>query len=156
MRKSIITILAVVGLTIGAAQAQQYGLLTTLESHQATNGWATGTASNLAAVVTLTKWDEFVLEVINTCSNAVGAGTMSIQWDVSADGVNYPGTSGTVDGKNRGWFSIPITNANQTIWTTNITVNSIGYWRANWVTNIAGQFSTNLTIKAYAKPKRQG
>lgn len=148
-------VLACAGLSVNA---QQYGLLTTLESHQATNGWPTATASNLNAVVTLTRHDEFILEVVGVASNAMAGGSLAIQWEKSADGVNYPGAAGlpTMDGHQKGWFAIPFTNSATIVWSTNINVASHGYWRARYVTNASGEFLTNLTIKAYAKPRTDG
>lgn len=158
--KTMIKLLSMLALVCGLglnAKAQQYGLLTTLKSVHATNALANATPTNLNAVVTLTRHDEFVLEFVIGTTNPQ-ASSLSVQWDTSADGVNYPGAGGlpVFNGHNKGWFSIPLTNATPLVFTTNIVVNSMGYWRLSWLTNVSAVFLTNIQIKAYAKPRTSG
>lgn len=149
--------LALGALLLGSspATAQQYGPKTTFWGvNDFTN--ATGTASNLAAATTMTKNDQFTLWVVAGFTNPC-AGNLNIQWDCSADGVNYLTTNNPTVSGSSGWFSIPLTNSGtKVVWATNITVGTLGFWRINWFTNAAGQSMTNVTIQAYVKPVRSG
>jgi hypothetical protein len=131
------------------ASAQQYGVGNTLASIGGTN--ATATASNVAGVATLTKYDQFSIEAVIALTNAA-AGTLDVAWDTSNDNSSWATT-----GAGLGWFSIPLTNGGAVIkWNTNITINSVGYWRARWITNASGQSATSIVIRAYIKPRRNG
>lgn len=137
------------------ATAQQYAPSTILSI---ANTNVVGATTNVGALttgpVTLTKWQDFALSVDVGVTNA-SAGTLDIQWDTSLDGVTYT-TAKAMPGAS-GWFSVPLTNSTTRIyWTTNITLNAVGYFRVSWVTNQAGQHITNLVIKAYKKPARFG
>jgi len=137
------------------AQAQQYTAVTLWSFNAWTNN-ATA-ASNINAAVTLTKHDEFVLEVVAKATNAMG-GDINIRWATSADGVNYTPHPALL--LNSGWFGAPMTNAAvagiTASFITNINVASRGYWKILWATNQTGQHITNLTIKAYLKPRTDG
>jgi len=141
------------------ASAQDQYSATTLYSFAGTDTNVVAGTTNLGAsanggVVSLTKWDNFVLEFRATGTNAALTTTLgyTVAWQTSADGTNW----GTVDNINRGWFSIPTTNVNPIAWTTNITVNTIGFWRINWLTNSSGQCITNMAVRAWRKPLRSG
>lgn len=153
--KTILTLFAAfaVAMSVNAQSLEQYGA-TTLYSFAGTDTNIVGQATNIAATVTLTKWDQFFLEFRATGTNSAGTATTgwALAWQHSADGTNW----GTVDGISRGWFAFPSTNQITTIATTNIVVNSAGYWRLNWVTNNTGHHVTNMSIRAWTKPIRQG
>lgn len=111
------------------------------------------TATNLAQVIDVTQFPDFALIVKGGLTNP-SAGTLDIKWDVSADNT-YPVQAGVVAPLQSGWFSVPLTNNGTNFnWTTNITVNAVGYWRLTWLTNAAVQHMTNITIRGYVKPKR--
>ena len=137
-------ILACSGLPVAA---QEFGVLSTLWTFQATNNPAI--ASNIAASVTVTRLSSFSLDVTIDLTNA-STGSFNIQWDAGNDGVNW-GNS-TAGAGHYGWFAVQCTNAGTSIrWCTNITMGSVGYWRANWITNLSVQHATNISIKAYGK-----
>ncbi len=149
----VLAVITLLALCSTPARAQQYSP-TTLWSFAGTWTNVVGATTNLAAGVTLTKYDQFNLEFYFTGTNAAMTTTLgySVAWQTSDDGVNW----GTVDNHSRGWFSIPTTNAITCVWNTNITAGSYGYWRINYLTNSAGQCITNLGVRAYVKPKRNG
>ena len=148
-------LLAIGSLAIGyapQAQAADYAVQKTIWSFAGTATNNVNQATNVAAAVDASQFSDFLLEVRFTGTNSAMTTTLgyTIAWQTSADNSNW----GTVDNVNRGWFSVPTTNVITTVWTTNITLNSMGYWRANYLTNSAGQCITNLAIKAWVKPKR--
>lgn len=113
----------------------------------------TATATNLAQAIDVTQVSDFALQIKTGITNP-SAGSLAIQWETSLDGTflttNNPAAPGS-----SGWFSVPLTNSGtRTVWTTNITVGAVGYWRLSWLTNSAGQSITNVSITGYAKPKR--
>lgn len=151
MNKLIIGLALTLAMAFGSV-AQQYEYTTLLSATGAGEGVIPGgAATNLAASVTLTKETEFVLALHWDGTNATQTSTLGVTcaWQTSADGVNW-GT--VVDGKNAGWFTIPTTNSVSHNWSTNITVNTVGYWRLNWMTNGAVSMWTNGWIRAYKKP----
>ena len=114
----------------------------------------TTTATNVAAVVDCTQVSDFLLHVTTGLTNP-SAGSLSLQWETSGDGSSWIITNNPALAGSSGWFGIPLTNSGtKTVFTTNITVNSAGYWRATWITNIAGQHMTQVVVRAYIKPKR--
>lgn len=127
------------------------------------SAFPTGTASNIAAQVTTeivncTQHDAFTLQLFTTpnATGAQGANNISIRYSISADGENWP--AGIIDKAGvQGWFDIPLTNnTGQITWQTNITMNTIGYWRLDYMTNNHSGSLTNGFIKAWFKPKRSG
>jgi len=148
---AVITIAALAMFT-GAASALEYGVAKTLWSTASITN-VPATATNLAAVVDVTKVTEFTLQANVGITNAA-TGTLDLRWSTSEDGVNY--TSGLGVSGSSGWFSIPLTNAGTAVvWTTNVTVNSHGYWRLDWLTNQAsGAHITNVSLKAFIKSKK--
>lgn len=127
------------------------------------SAFPTGTASNIAAQVTTeivncTKHDQFTFALFTT-PNATGAQgnvALGVRWSVSADGVNWPATAIDVAGQT-GHFTIPLTNnTGQITWQTNITMNTLGYWRLDYLTNNHSGSLTNGHIKAWFKPQRNG
>ncbi len=84
------------------------------------------------------------------------AGSFAVAYDVAAQTSTFPGIgAGQAMLPASGWFSIPLTNnTTRVVWGTNITMNSAGYWRLNWLTNTAVQHMTNVSIRAYVKPFR--
>jgi hypothetical protein len=163
------TLVAGLALMVSAPEtkaAVQYGdssITKTLLNIQGTN--APGATTNVAAIggtnhVTLTTWDSFALEVRTGLTNA-SAGTIDLAWQTSLDGVNWGnsglGAGGGAGGGSSGWFSVPLTNGGTAcVWSTNVTVGSMGYWRISWATNNSTQNATNWVIKAWPKPRRQG
>ena len=109
--------------------------------------------TNLNTQIQVTQFSDFGLEATLGFTNA-SAGTYDIAWSSSHDGINWADTGiGSIGC--RGWFSIPLTNGGPVItWSTNITVNTCGYWRIEWGTNASVQHLTNAVIKGYVKPKR--
>jgi hypothetical protein len=151
--KTLLTFIATCLLAIGAVAQEQYSA-TTLYSFAGTDTNVVGQTTNIAAAMTLTKFDSFFLEFRATGTNSAGTATggFALAWQHSADGSNW----GTVDTMSRHWFGIPTTNLITTVFTTNITVNSAGYWRLNWLTNNRAHCITNMSIKGWVKPRRQG
>lgn len=157
--KTLATAATLALLSLGALPSQaadQYEISKTLLSIATTNN--PDATTNVAAInggtnfVTLTKFGDFALVVDVGVTNAV-TGTIDLSWQTSPDGVNWA----TAGSSAVGWFSAPLTNGGtHPVWLTNITVNSVGYWRVNWATNKSGQHLTNWTIRTYTKPKRNG
>lgn len=144
-----------VGFTPPAAQAQdQYGLRQTLIDMPLC-AWGNATASNQNLVVSATKWQEFVVEVTAGSASTL-SGTMDIRWSTSSDGTNW--TTPLASSGSSGWFALPISGAagGRINNRTNILLNSIGFWRADYVTNTSGQTLTNFNVKVYTKPRRYG
>ena len=151
--KKFTTIIALL-LAAFIAPAQEQYESTTLYAFTGTATNVVGQATNIAASVTLTKFDEFVFEFRATGTNAAGTSTggFGVAWEKSSDGSNW----GTVDTISRHWFRIPTTNLITTVFSTNIVVSSGGYWRLSWLTNQSDHCVTNMSIKAWTKPRRQG
>lgn len=119
---------------------------------------AVGTVTNLNSVADLSQFTDFVLEVTAVSTNSTSGGTFDINWDTAADPTRF-GSGAAIASQNgsRGWFSIPLTNtvANVTsVFTTNITVNALGYFRIISLTNNSFQCLTNWRVAAWVKPKR--
>lgn len=155
LKNKILILIAAFALAFALpADAQQYGAIKTLLSISTTN--ANNTATNVGNIggananyVTLTKKGDFVLEVQALFTNAV-TGTIDVNYTTSADGSNWATT-----GAGTGTFSVPCTNSGTALyWTTNITVNALGYWKATWVSNATGLSTTSLVVKAWGKPER--
>lgn len=138
------------------ASAADYAIQKTFWSFAGT--WTNGPTivTNLAAAGDFTQVTDFALTLIaKATNNAGGAGGFSVVWETSLDGTSWPQDTNQI-ANSVGWFSIPIqSNAVTTVWTTNITVNSIGYWRIRHLTNAANMNYTNIALRAYVKPKRQ-
>ncbi len=137
------------------ARAADYAIQKTFWSFAGT--WTNGptVATNLNAAADLTQFTDFSLAIIAKATNAAGAaGGFSVVWETSPDGTNWPQETNQVS-QVVGWFSIPVqSNAVTTVWTTNITMNAIGYWRIRHLTNNANMNYTNIALRAYVKPKR--
>lgn len=115
-----------------------------------------GNATNLsAAVIDCRNYKEFVLSINCGLTNPSAGGTLDFQWTTSSDGVNF--CSIPVCPKASGWFSVPLTNGGTNFsFSTNIVVDSIGYWRINWLTNnTLGAHATNFLIQGYQKPEKR-
>lgn len=147
-----LAVLAAAFLLPPAARAADYGVSKTIWSvPNFTNNPAN--ATNLAAVVDCTQVTDFALHVKIGLTN-VSTGTYDVRWTTSGDNSTF-GSSPAATGSS-GWFSIPLTGGGTVItWTTNIPVNSVGYWKFDWGTNVAAQHMTSVVMRAYAKPKRQ-
>ena len=118
---------------------------------------ATAGRTNLNAAIDVTQVSDFALSVFTVSSTAVsGASPFVIKWQTSLDGSNWNATTNDAPGTAQGWFAVPSSTGGgfTNYWTTNITVNSIGYWRINDITNSTGQTLTNIVIRGYIKPKR--
>lgn len=150
--KHLITLLLTLACTVPVfAQQYKYVQVNT----------ATGTAStipasaptNINATVTCTKATDFYLWLT---FKGMGAGTsaLTFRWEKSADGVTWPAIATT---GNSGWFSGPVMNGTTTVgWGTNITMDAAGFYRISYITNATAEVVTNLNIKAYFKPTRNG
>jgi hypothetical protein len=155
--KSLLKFIALCAFTTALAlpaRAQQYRALHTFwDVANFTN--LTATASNLASTVSLTKTEKWTLWCVIGVTNPA-AGSLALQWDCSADGTTFLTTNNPAASGSSGWFSIPLTNSGtKIVWATNITADSLGYWRLNWLTNSAGQSITSITVQAYSKPVAQ-
>lgn len=144
------------GLLLGLAltsQAQQY-TYTALNTATDTNSTIPASAAtNIQATFTCTRYDEFVLAV---SFKLMGAGTsaLTFQWDYSPDGTAWTSVK---DGHSHGWFTGPSANGTSTVyWNTNVPINSFGYYRINYITNGSASVVTNLDLRAYVKPRRNG
>ncbi len=159
--------LALLALCSNPAAAQQnpnaqYGY-TTLHVEGTTNGIANAAATNIHVTalgtngVTLTKWGDFTLNVDGFSAGALTNGMLDFRWSTSADGTSW-NTNATLNAsEGAGWFSLGVnTGGSRFIMNTNITVNSIGYWRIDFITNRTGLTVSNMTIRAYLKPRRTG
>jgi hypothetical protein len=110
-------------------------------------------ATNINAVIPCTKYTDFLLSV-NFKAMAAHTSALDFRWELSPDGTNWPAiaTAG-----NSGWFGGPVGNGTTTVqWSTNVTMNSAGFFRISYITNGHAAVVTNLDIKAYYKPKRNG
>jgi hypothetical protein len=136
------------------ARAADYAVQKSIWSFAGTWTNVVGATSNLNAAVDCTQVSDFLLAVQLYGTNADLTTTLgySIVWQTSADGTTW-GNLSTGNGS-AGWFGLATTNSLPNVWHTNITMNSLGYWRVAWVTNASGQCLTNVQIKAYVKPKR--
>lgn len=150
-----IAVLAAVVFAPPPAQAADYAVQKTFWSFAGTWTNSPAVATNLAAAIDVTQFTDFTLALVAKSTNTTGAGSIDVVWETSADGSNWPAgyTQGQI-GRAFGWFSIPITNGVTHGWTTNITVDSIGYWRIRWATNGSSCNFTNLSLTGVVKPKR--
>ena len=158
MKTLLLSVLCV--LCVYSARAQQYEAITTLWSSgpNLTNPATLATNLSVTAAgtngVNATSLGDFLLVFDGMFTNAT-AGPMNLTYETSGDGVNWNTNKGIAGGN--GWFGIPCTNDGvRTIWSTNITVAALGYWRIGWVTNQTGQALTNVSVVAYRKPRRNG
>jgi len=140
-------------LCIPPAGAQQYSY-TALNTSTDTNSTIPASSqTNIAAMFGATKYDEFVL----SCSfKLMGAGTsaLTFQWDMSPDGTAWTSVK---NGDTHGWFTGPSANGTTTVyWNTNIPVHSMGFYRLNYITNGSATVVTNLDLRCYVKPRRNG
>lgn len=140
-----------------AARAQQYAFTTLTNNTGLAIAWATGDQTNWNAAVTLTRFDSFVLEVRAAAATAL-AGPINLRWSTSQDGTTWTSTTPGAAPLAGGWFGAHMSNgtAGLTVWSTNITVNSVGYWRIENGTNQTGVTITNFNLRAYTKPRRTG
>lgn len=149
----VLVILALFAITIPQlTRAAEFSPIKTVWSFAGTDTNNPTVATNLASIIDVREFTEIGLQFRFGLTNA-STGTITVQWDTSMDGVNFcanpacPGTSG--------WFAVPLTNGGTfTTWTTNITVGSFGYYRINYMTNVAVQHFTNAQVLAYAKPSK--
>jgi hypothetical protein len=154
--KTLIKSLALVAVIASAAlvaRAGDYAVQKTLWNvgSVVSNTWILNTATNLNAVVDCTQVTDFTLNIKVGLTNA-SAGLIGVNWETSADNT-WPGTN--TYRANGGSFSFSTTNMHQLVnWSTNITMNSLGYWRLAWLTNDSVQHATSAVVRAYIKPKR--
>ena len=154
--KKILSLLGLIGLlaapAFGAGEIQ-YEPITLVSLSDVR--WITATATNFAAVVNCTKHDKFALQFDILTTNA-STGPVIVRWSTSLDGVSYA-SNPEVAGVSAGWFAIPTTNnAKSTTFLTNITVDAIGFWRLEYMTNTTVQHISNCVVRAYLKPQRSG
>ncbi len=121
--------------------------------------WTNGPTivTNLNQAINVTTVTDFQLSLIAKGTNNAGAaGGFDVVWEVSPDGSTWPGVTGLVH-QVTGWFNIPVQSNNvTTVFATNITMNSLGYWRIRHLTNNANMNYTNIALRGYIKPKRFG
>jgi len=153
--KSLLAVLAVLALaaTVPTVRAAEYAPIGTVWSApNFTN--ATGTATNLAVTIDCTTTTDFSLTFEFGLTNPA-AGSFNCRWEKSATR-NFLITN-IANHADSGWFAVPLTNrGTKTVWTTNITMDAIGYYRIVWGTNQIGQSVTSALVRAYAKPARFG
>lgn len=136
-------------------EAGDYSLQKTFWSFAGTWTNVVGTATNLAAAIDVQQVTDFSLQAIFINTNAATAGTIDVVWETSVDGSNWPTQSTNAsNGRAQGWFSFVVTNNVKSVWITNITVDSIGYWRIRHLTNSSSGNYTNVQVVGYIKPKR--
>jgi hypothetical protein len=152
-----VVVYALFALPFMPVRAADYGVLKTFWSFAGTWTNSPTVVTNLNSVADCTKFTEFSLQVqASATNNQGGAGSFDFVWETSADGINWPGSTNQI-GRTVGWFSAPIqSNAVRTVWSTNIVLDAIGYWRLRHLTNNANMNFTNIQIRAYAKPRRFG
>ena len=112
-----------------------------------TNAIAATTTNTCASVVALTKYDEVAIELTG---KLVGAGTSAINstWSVSSDGSNFTAAR----------YVISLTAAGTTTqtWVTNLNVGAVGYLRLDTIGNANATAATNVAVRVWVKPKRNG
>jgi hypothetical protein len=140
---------------IGAAVLPAAGAQKTFWSFAGT--WTNGPTivTNLNAAIDCTSVTDFSLSLIAYGTNNAGAtGSFNVVWETSPDGANWPKDTNQIS-RSVGWFSIPVSsNDVKTVWTTNITMDAIGYWRLRHLTNAANMNYTNISIAGWIKPQR--
>lgn len=147
--------LALLLAVVPQAKAGDYAVQKTFWSFAGTWTNVAATSTNIAAAIDVTPVTDFALQFLaKGTNNTGGAGSFDVVWETSLDGSNWPGTTNLV-GRTTGWFSVPLQSNNvTTVWTTNITVDAIGYWRIRHITNNANMNFTNIAVTGYIKPKR--
>jgi len=155
--KSLLALAALAAFTLTppAARAADYAVQKTFWSFAGTWTNSPTVVSNLNAAIDCTQFTDFSLAVIaKATNNAGGAGGFSIVWETSPNGSDWPQDTNQIS-RAVGWFSIPIqSNAVTTVWTTNITMDAIGYYRIRHITNNCNMNYTNISLVGYVKPKR--
>lgn len=152
--KKFILFLSVVALlsTTITSRAQNYGLLGTIWSATSLTN-IPATITNVAATVNVSAYTEILLSAKIYNTNNTG-GWIDLHYCTSADGTNFcdsPLT--TITHAAAGVISIPLTNTGTfTVWTTNVTVGSFGYWQVDAITNNSTCHLTNVLIEVLAKP----
>lgn len=138
------------------AHAGDYGVQKTFWSFAGTWTNSPAVVTNLAAAIDVTQTADFALQIVAKTTNAAVGGSLDFVWETSLDGSNWPTgyTNNAANSRTTGWFSALVTNNVTTVWVTNITVDSIGYWRIRSLTNNTSGNFTNLSIVGYIKPKR--
>ncbi len=158
--KTLTKLLLGMALMAGASsQAADYAVQKTFWSFNGTWTNSTTIVTNLNAVIDLTQFSDWALQIVaKGTNNTGGAGSFDINWETSLDGSNFASITNAGGGgllRTSGWFAAPVqSNVTTTVWITNITADAIGYWRLRSVTNNTGMNYTNLTISGYVKPKR--
>jgi hypothetical protein len=139
-----------------AAKAADYAVQKTFWSFAGTWTNDVNVVTNLNAAIDVTQFTDFAIQLVAKTTNAAVAGGISVVWETSLDGSNWPTSYTNFAGAPlvTGWFSIPITNAVTTVWSSNITANAIGYWRIRSLTNASSGSFTNIALTGYVKPKR--
>ncbi len=138
------------------AVAGDYAVQKTFWSFAGTWTNSPAVVTNLAAAIDVTQVTDFALQIVAKTTNAAVGGSLDFVWETSLDGSNWPTsyTNNAANSRTTGWFSALVTNNVTTVWVTNITVDSIGYWRIRSLTNATSGNFTNMSIVGYIKPKR--
>ena len=130
-----------------SARAQQY----TIRSLTPTNYVAAQVASNYTAYaaskITITKYDLLALQLTGQLN---GAGTSAIQavFDASVDNTNWNPAAVVLSVNANGTTAVVIN--------TNLSLQAVGYYRLNYVTNASANACTNLQVLYALKPSRTG
>jgi len=111
---------------------------------------ASGGSSNVAAVVGCTRYDEFALQ-INFKLMASGTDPVTFTWCTSNDGVTYCTT-----GSGQGTFTVAANGTTPVVFTTNMVMNSVGYFQISSIAGSTNAITTNLTVNAFFKPRKRG
>ncbi len=152
---AVVLLLIALALPTPEANAADYAIQKTFWSFAGTWTNSPGAITNLAAAIDVTQVSDFALSFVAKSTNTTGAGTLDFVWETSPDGSNWPITSTNASlGRTQGWFSAPVTNGVAHVWITNITVDSIGFWRIRTYTNASSCNFTNMAIAGRVKPKR--
>jgi len=132
---------------IPAAEAQQYDILSTLYAGGTNNLAAATTNSTAAKVIGLAKYDQVAIDIK---FKLVGSGTSDVVFklDEGLDNSNWVANKRTI--------AVTANGTGTVYFCTNYTVDTTGYLRLNVVENPNASAITNLQIRAYVKPRRNG
>jgi hypothetical protein len=160
--KKFILLLAAVFAVITLQAQEQFGYTALGGADGGTYYIAASATTNGGAssyTFTATKFDSFGLSVSWTPRTSAD-GKVDIAWETSPDGVLWPAQlTGATNSNQRGYLQLGnnATNAaGQALVFTNFTIPSAGYFRIVAITNTSAVILTNVAVRAYFKPRRQG
>jgi len=102
------------------AKAADYAVQKTFWSYAGTWTNSPAVVTNLAAAIDVTQFTDFGLQLVASTTNDAVAGFVSVVWETSLDGSNWPTSYTNFAGAPamQGWFAIPVTNLVKTVWNT--------------------------------------